>query len=83
MEMQTPNNEVKMVPIVGRTADGKTVWYTGRAGDGWVSSNPKEAFLGFSLEGARSRATQFNRMTAVHGIYFVACAGDLALEVQQ
>jgi len=72
----------EMVPIVGRTAEGGTLWYTGRAGEGFVSTNPKEAFLGYSLEGARNCAARLNRMTPVHGIRFVACVGDLAKEVR-
>ena len=75
------SNTDRYIPIVGRTASGETVWYTGRAGQGWISPDPKEAFLGFSLEGARSRAKQFNQMEFVHGIWFTACLGDMAEEV--
>ena len=68
------------IPVVGRTADGKTVWYTGKAGSEFVSSDPKAAFKGYSVDNARRRALQLNRMTPMHGIYFVACTGDMAEE---
>ena len=74
--MNTPNEQY--TPIVGRKADGSTVWYTGRSGEGFVSPNAKEAFLGYTVEGARLRALVLNRMTPLHGIHFVACVGDLA-----
>jgi hypothetical protein len=66
------------VPVIGRTADGSTVWYTGKAGAEFISANPKDAFMGYSLDGARNCAMRLNRMTALHGVYFVACVGDLA-----
>jgi hypothetical protein len=72
--MSTPS----FVPVIGRTQDGQTVWYTGRAGAGFVSADPNEAFKGYSLERARNRALNLNRGTCLHGIYFVACTGDLA-----
>lgn len=68
-------------PIVGRTANGDTVWYTGKAGDGFVFPNPRDAFLGYNVEGARRVATNLNRMASVHGIRFVAVAGDLLDQV--
>lgn len=69
------------VPVIGRKADGTAVWYTGRAGAGFVSENAAEAFC-YSIEGARNRALNLNRGTALHGIRFVACVGDLAAEVK-
>jgi hypothetical protein len=71
-------SSLNLVPIVGRTANGGTVWYTGRAGAAFVSADRADAFMGYSLEGARNRATILNRGTAFHGIRFVAVAGDLA-----
>lgn len=61
-----------MYLIRGLRADGAEVWYTGRAGDGWVSGDKREAFACLTLEGARARALNFNRMTALHGVRFVA-----------
>ncbi len=57
------HNTSNAVPIVGRDANGNTVWYTGKAG-------------------ARNRAKQLNRMCDVHGVWFVACVGELAAEVK-
>jgi hypothetical protein len=71
----------RYVPIVGRRSDGSTVWYTGRSGQAFVSENACDAFLGYSLEGARAKATRLNVMTPLHGIWFVACVGDLASSV--
>lgn len=58
--------------IRGTTAQGEVVWFTGRAGAQFVSPNEAEAFAGYSLEGARRKAMQLNRATALHGICFVA-----------
>jgi hypothetical protein len=65
------------IAVLGRTADGNTVWYTGRAGAAFVSTDPSEAFR-YSVDGARRRALNLNRGTAFHGIRFVAVVGDLA-----
>jgi len=75
--MQTP-----FVPVIGRTAQGGTVWYTGKAGDAFVSVNAADAFRGYSLEGARRRAALLNRGAELHGIWFIACTGDAAAEVR-
>lgn len=76
------NNTLVFVPVVGRAANGDTVWYTGKAGAAFVSADAADAFKGYSLEGARNRATILNRGTILHGIRFVACTGDLAVEVK-
>ena len=73
------NSSDNMVPVVGRTNDGKTVWYTGRAGAAFVSPNAADAFVGYSPEHARVRAALLNAGTPLHGIHFYA--GDLAKEV--
>ena len=72
----TPQN----IPVIGRTQTGETVFYTGRAGDGFVSSDPKDAFLYQSVDAARGRAKSLNGGTPLHGIWFVACVGDLAAQ---
>lgn len=76
------NSNTQFVPVIGRAANGDTVWYTGKAGAAFVSADAVDAFQGYSLEGARNRATMLNRGTVVHGIRFVACTGDLALEAK-
>ena len=60
-----------LYPIRGITRDGTEVWYTGRAGEGFVSADKAQAFYGFYLAGARACATRLNRMTEIHGIRFV------------
>jgi hypothetical protein len=52
--------------------DGKEFFYTGRAGDGWVSPKVSEAFTYQNLDGARSKAKRFNEMTDIHGLRFMA-----------
>jgi hypothetical protein len=58
--------------VVGRLADGSTVYYTGRAGLAFISPNAAEAFGGYSLDGARRMATTLNRGMAFHGVRFHA-----------
>lgn len=41
-----------------KTRDGQ--YYTGRAGDGWLSADVKEAFR-YTKEGAENKAGGFNR----------------------
>ena len=53
-------------------SDGNESFYTGRTGDGWVSSRRDEAFVYQSPEGARRKATQFNAYTQLHGLRFIA-----------
>ena len=62
--------------ILGTTADGAEVFYTGRAGDGWVSADVKEAFRYDSLEQARRKAMIFNQATPLHGIRFMVPCGE-------
>lgn len=62
--------------VRGVTVVGDVVYYTGRAGEGWVSANRAEAFAGYSLEGARRKALQLNRHTDGHGVRFVAILRD-------
>jgi hypothetical protein len=59
-----------MAIISGKTKDGETVVYTGKAGPGWVSPNVADAFDGYSIDGARAKAVRLNAMTALHGITF-------------
>lgn len=65
------------IAVLGRTASGETVWYTGRAGAGFISTDARDAFR-YSIDGARARALNLNRGTAFHGIRFVAVVGDAA-----
>ena len=51
--------------------DGNEFFYTGKAGQEWVSPKLSEAFAGYSKEGAERKAALFNRMTGIHGLRFI------------
>lgn len=51
-----------------KTACGK--YYTGRAGDGWVSDKQSEAFTYSVMGAALTKAASFNRNTRLHGLTF-------------
>lgn len=72
-----PRSEGQRYPVMGRGADGETVWYTGRAGKEFVSHDPKDAFTYGAIEGARNRAKSLNVGAPIHGIWFVAPTGDV------
>ena len=44
--------------------------YTGRAGEGWLSANVREAFTYGTRDGAQRVCDRFNRNTALHGQVF-------------
>lgn len=48
---------------------GQNVYYTGRAGEAWVSTDRKEAFL-YSHGGAMYRAGLHNPYKPLHGLTF-------------
>lgn len=62
--------------VIGRTREGETVYYTGRAGQAFVSKQAEEAFGYDGLEAARRRATNLNQMTEIHGIRFIVPVGE-------
>ena len=64
------------VPLRAVSTDGKVFWWTGKAGAAWVSPDRSQAHVALSLEGARRKALQFNKMSALHGLYFVAVSGN-------
>lgn len=49
---------------------GEEVFYTGGAGDNWVSHNRCEAFAYMTLEGATRKAKLFNGRHALTGVFF-------------
>jgi hypothetical protein len=59
--------------LVGKNRDGAEVFYTGRAGDGWVSTVRAEAFAYENRALAESTVERFNKMTPLHGVTF--CVG--------
>lgn len=80
MSYQPTSNTTPLLKffVIGRTREGETVYYTGRAGQAFVSPKPEEAFGYESLEVARRRAANFNRMTEIHGIRFMVPVGENA-----
>jgi hypothetical protein len=62
--------------IVGRNSDGSTVYYTGRAGQAFISANLTDVFTYDSLEQARRRALNLNQMTEIHGVRFHVPCGE-------
>lgn len=64
--------------VQGRTKEGETVYYTGKAGAGFVSSVYGEAFTYSTLERARKRATMLNVGRDVHEIHFMVPVGEAA-----
>lgn len=65
-----------LVPIRALDASGNEFWWTGKAGAAWVSRDRADAFVGFTLEGARRKAALFNGRSAITGLHFVAVAAD-------
>lgn len=55
-------------------AKGEFVYYNGRAGEGWVSSEIREAFPYHSIDVASDKARLFNRGTPLHGLTFAVLA---------
>jgi hypothetical protein len=51
--------------------NGNEFFYTGRAGEGWVSKNVDEAFS-YGFNEAKRRAKHFNMNTEIHGLRFIA-----------
>lgn len=55
---------VKGFAVRSTNCAGTDFFYTGRAGSGFVSDNPSDAFLYQSPLGARTKAASFNRVLA-------------------
>lgn len=64
--------------LVGKNRDGAEVFYTGRAGDGWVSTVRTEAFPYENRALAESTVERFNKMTPLHGVTF--CVGPQVVQ---
>jgi len=58
--------------IRGIDPNGNVGWYTGKAGEGWVSADKADAFVYRGWEAASRKATLHNRFTALHGWHFMA-----------
>jgi hypothetical protein len=49
---------------------GKEVYYTGRAGEFWVSEDPNDAFVFSTKQETIRKQDLFNNRRQLHGIYF-------------
>lgn len=58
------------VVLRGLDAAGTEVWYTGRAGQDFISTKRNDAFTGFNREGATQKAIVLNRGSSIHGVRF-------------
>lgn len=58
--------------VIGTDKQNNVWYYTGRAGEGFVSRSRADAFTGYSMEGAKNRAQNLNAGTGAHGITFKA-----------
>ena len=70
-----PVSDAPLTPetkYVLREAGGQ--YYTGKAGNGWVSSDLTQAFQYYSLNLARTRARHHNAYTSLHDLHFIVLA---------
>ncbi len=58
--------------VRGVTNEGKEVFYTGKSGYQFISENVQESFEYISKNNAQNRAVNLNRMTPIHGVWFIA-----------
>ena len=75
MPILTPISDAPLTSktrYVLRAAGGQ--YYTGKAGNGWVSSDLAQAFQYYSLNLARTRARHHNAYTSLHDLHFIVLA---------
>lgn len=58
--------------VAGVDQAGRPVFYTGAAGEAFISTERERAFVGWYESGAQAVATRLNRGTCLHGITFRA-----------
>lgn len=58
--------------VIGTDQRGQTLYYTGAAGELFVSQDRRRAFIGWYESGAQMVALRLNRGSAIHGITFRA-----------
>lgn len=49
----------RLYGIVAKNEKGQLLAYTGKAGEGWLSPNLGEMFIGYSEEGAKYKIDRF------------------------
>lgn len=64
--------------VRGIDNDGTVWWLTGKAGPDYVSRDIKDAFVGFSIQGARRKAARLNLHATRLGIRFIGIDARLA-----
>lgn len=72
-----------MHSVIGVRANGERVYYTGKAGQAFVSANENDGFQYVSLEGARNRATILNRGFGLHDIWFHSPEDDSSVPMSE
>ena len=58
--------------VRGTKIEGSELYYTGRTGEGWISTDPKEAFVYQSRYVADRKAALINKGTWIHRVAFTA-----------
>ena len=61
-----------MYIVRGRTVEGNEVFYTGKAGQAFISTLRGESFGYTSQWQAQARAKNLNCMSDIHGVLFIA-----------
>lgn len=82
MTMTKRKLQIQTVPVVGCHENGTRYWYTGKAGEAFVSTDRKDALEFTSVAAARRKAAVLNKALPETAIYFSACVGDLAKEAK-
>ena len=63
----------RRIVVTARDRDGQELWYyTGKAGQSFMSLAQDHAFLFATKENARNVATRINRSESVHGFWAIA-----------
>ena len=70
-----PNTKPTQFPVVGRRDDGSIVFYSGKAGQDFITTNAREAFGYFEYQAASARAHMLNKGSRIHGIHFFPAQG--------
>lgn len=65
----------KTFKLFGLDKQDQKVFYTGRVGNAWVSTDEREAFEYKTYEAAKAKADRHNEYSPIHGIYFVPDCG--------
>lgn len=67
--------------VAGVNRAGERFFYTGRAGEAFVSRDLADAYVGWYESGAAMVAQRLNRTSSLHGITFTAIEAPTANEI--